>query len=38
MTIDYRNILAEIVQRRLANPNLDLVFPTHIPSFHGVCV
>ena len=38
VTIDYRNVLAEIVSKRLANPNLDLVFPTHTPFFHGVCV
>jgi len=38
VTIDYRNVLAEIVSKRLANPNLDLVFPTHTPFFHGVIV
>jgi uncharacterized protein (DUF1501 family) len=36
VTIDYRNILAEIVARRLGNTNLDLVFPQHTPFFHGV--
>jgi uncharacterized protein (DUF1501 family) len=36
VTVDYRDILAEIVQKRLANPNLDFVFPTWSPSFLGV--
>ncbi len=36
VTIDYRNILAEIVQRRLANPNLSVVFPGFTPFMHGV--
>ena len=36
VTIDYRNILAEIVQRRLANPNLSVVFPGPTPFMHGV--
>ena len=32
MTIDYRDILAETVLRRLGNTNLDLVFPGLTPS------
>jgi len=36
ITIDYRDILAEIVQQRLGNPNLDLVFPNYTPTFRGV--
>lgn len=36
VTIDYRDILAEIVQNRLENPNLDLVFPGFTPTFRGV--
>lgn len=36
VTIDYRDILAEIVQSRLENPNLDLVFPDYTPTFRGV--
>jgi uncharacterized protein (DUF1501 family) len=36
VTVDYRDILAEIVQKRLANPNLDTVFPTWTPTFLGV--
>jgi uncharacterized protein (DUF1501 family) len=36
VTVDYRDILAEIVQRRLANPNLDVVFPTWTPTMLGV--
>ena len=37
VTIDYRDILAEIVQRRLGNPNLDLIFPGYTPTMRGVC-
>ena len=36
VTVDYRDILAEIVQRRLANPNLGFVFPTWTPTMLGV--
>lgn len=36
ITIDYRDILAEIVQERLGNPNLSLVFPNFTPTFRGV--
>lgn len=35
-TIDYRDILAEIAQHRLANGNLGLVFPDFTPTFRGV--
>ena len=35
VTIDYRDILAEIVSRRLGNSNLDHVFPGYVPSFRG---
>ncbi len=36
VTVDYRDILSEIVQNRLANPNLDFVFPTWKPTMLGV--
>jgi uncharacterized protein (DUF1501 family) len=36
VTVDYRDILSEIVQNRLANPNLGFVFPSWTPSFLGV--
>ncbi|MEP6491084.1 MAG: DUF1501 domain-containing protein [bacterium] len=36
VTVDYRDILSEIVQNRLGNPNLDLVFPTWKPTMLGV--
>jgi uncharacterized protein (DUF1501 family) len=36
VTVDYKDILAEIVQRRLGNPNLDVVFPTWTPTTLGV--
>ncbi|MGE3106799.1 MAG: DUF1501 domain-containing protein [Phycisphaerales bacterium] len=35
VTIDYRSILAEIVQQRLGNPNLDFIFPGFTPSFES---
>ena len=38
VTIDYRDILAETVIRRLGNTNLDLVFPGFTPSLRGVFV
>ena len=36
VTVDYRDILAEIVQKRLENSNLSTVFPGWVPTFHGV--
>jgi uncharacterized protein (DUF1501 family) len=36
VTVDYRDILAEIVQNRLANPSLDYVFPGWSPTMLGV--
>lgn len=36
ITIDYRDILAEIIQKRLGNPNLAAVFPGYAPTFRGV--
>lgn len=36
ITIDYRDILGEIVQQRLGNPNLASVFPGYSPVFRGV--
>lgn len=36
ITIDYRDILAEIIQQRLSNPNLASVFPNFTPTFRGV--
>jgi uncharacterized protein (DUF1501 family) len=36
VTIDYRDILAEIVQQRLGNPALDYVFPSWVPTVRGV--
>jgi uncharacterized protein (DUF1501 family) len=32
VTIDHRDVLAEIVQRRLGNTNIDYVFPGFTPS------
>lgn len=36
ITTDYRNVLAEILQRRAATADLDFVFPGLTPSFPGV--
>jgi uncharacterized protein (DUF1501 family) len=38
VTMDYRDVLAEIVQRRLANSQLSEVFPGWTPTFRGVTV
>ncbi len=36
VTIDYRDILSEIVQDRLGNNNVDAVFPGYTPTDRGV--
>jgi uncharacterized protein (DUF1501 family) len=36
VTIDHRDVLAEIVSRRLGNPNLDVIFPSYVPTVRGV--
>ena len=36
VTLDYRDVLAEIVQNRLGNANLSYVFPGWSPTFRGV--
>jgi uncharacterized protein (DUF1501 family) len=36
VTLDHRDILAEIVKNRLANPNLSVVFPDYVPTMRGV--
>jgi uncharacterized protein (DUF1501 family) len=38
VTLDHRDILAEIVRNRLGNPNLGVVFPDYTPTFRGVTV
>jgi uncharacterized protein (DUF1501 family) len=38
ITIDYRDIVAEVVQRRLGNTNLATVLPGYTPTFRGVTV
>jgi uncharacterized protein (DUF1501 family) len=35
-TTDYRDILAEIIQRGLGNPQLAAIFPDYTPRFRGV--
>jgi hypothetical protein len=36
VTLDYRDILSEIVQNRLNNTNLGFVFPAWTPTMRGV--
>ena len=36
VTTDYRDILGELVQRRLQNSRLEQVFPGYVPVFRGV--
>lgn len=36
VTIDYRDVLAEIVQNRLGNPDLAYVFPSYTPIIRNV--
>ena len=38
VTTDFRDILAEIVSRRLSNNNLAAVFPGFTPTFRGVTI
>lgn len=35
-TIDYRDVLSEIVRKRLLNTNLATIFPGYSPKFRGV--
>ena len=36
VTIDHRDVLAEIVQNRLSNNNLSMIFPGFTPTIQGV--
>jgi uncharacterized protein (DUF1501 family) len=36
VTIDHRDVLAEIVQNRLGNSNLSTIFPGYVPTVRGV--
>ena len=36
VTTDYRDVLGEIILRRLNNPNLTAIFPDYSPTFRGV--
>lgn len=36
ITIDYRDVLAELLAKRLGNPRLYEVFPNHSPVEHGI--
>lgn len=35
-TMDYRDVLSEIVDKRLKNPNLDAIFPSYTPNYQGL--
>ncbi len=36
ITIDYRDIVAEIVSQRLGNPAFGTIFPNYTPTFQGI--
>jgi uncharacterized protein (DUF1501 family) len=36
VTTDYRDILAEVIERRLRNPNVERVFPAYTPRAAGI--
>jgi hypothetical protein len=36
VTIDHRDLLAEIVKYRLGNPNLTTIFPGYVPVERGI--
>jgi hypothetical protein len=36
VTIDYRDVLAEIIEQRLGNPNIASIFPGYTPVHRGV--
>lgn len=38
VTIDYRDVLAEVIQKRLRNPNVRDIFPGYQPKVRGVTV
>lgn len=38
ITLDYRDILAEIVDKRLGNPNVGSVFPNYTATYRGIVV
>ena len=35
VTLDHRDVLAEIVQKRLLNPNVGAIFPGYTPTFRN---
>jgi hypothetical protein len=36
VTIDFRDVLAEVIRHRLGNANLSYVFPDYVPTMRGV--
>jgi uncharacterized protein (DUF1501 family) len=36
VTLDHRDILAEVVKNRLGNPNVGVVFPDYVPNYRGI--
>ncbi len=38
VTIDYRDVVSEVLEKRIANPDVASVFPNYTPTFPGVIV
>ena len=38
MTIDYRDVMSELLSKRLGNKNITEIFPTYKPAEHGLVV
>ncbi len=36
ITTDYRDVVSEVLQKRMGNTALATVFPNHTPAFHGL--
>jgi hypothetical protein len=36
ITIDYRDVLGELLIKRLNNPNVEAVFPAFTPTIRGI--
>jgi hypothetical protein len=36
LTTDYRDVLSEIVSKRLKNPNIGDIFPDYSPILRGI--
>lgn len=38
ITIDYRDVVGEILEKRMGNTDLDNIFPNHTPNFIGITI